>query len=318
MTKTETSRRNGDRSTGGATTRQRLLEHLPVRERRLELAGIETAVLEGGEGPPLVLLHGPGEFGAKWLRVLPELVKGHRVVAPDLPGHGASGVGADQLDAERVSVWLDELIERTCTAPATLVGHILGGSIAARYATRHSERLERLVLVDSLGLARFRPSPGFGLSLLHFTMRPNERNHERLWQRCSYDLDGLRDQMGERWEQFEAYNLEGARSPQQKAALRTLMGKVGTPVIEPAELSRITVPTALIWGRHDLANRLKIAEAASARYGWPLQVIEGAADDPIIDQPAAFLRALDAVLDGAPSRETNRSPQSDSTEMEAA
>ena len=54
--------------------------------------GIETAVLEGGEGPPIVLLHGPGEFAAKWLRVIPALVEGHRVIAPDLPAHGASGV----------------------------------------------------------------------------------------------------------------------------------------------------------------------------------------------------------------------------------
>ena len=55
---------------------------------------------------------------------------------------------------------------------------------------------------------------------------------------------------------------------------------------------RITVPTTLIWGRHDLATQLAIAESASTRYGWPLHVIENAADDPPIEQPEAFLRAL--------------------------
>jgi pimeloyl-ACP methyl ester carboxylesterase len=53
----------------------------------------------------------------------------------------------------------------------------------------------------------------------------------------------------------------------------------------------------LIWGRHDRAIRLKIAETASARYGWPLHVIENCADDPPRDEPLAFLDALDAVLD---------------------
>jgi pimeloyl-ACP methyl ester carboxylesterase len=66
--------------------------------------------------------------------------------------------------------------------------------------------------------------------------------------------------------------------------------------IPPADLARIAVPTTLIWGRHDLATRLQIAEAASARYGWPLHVIENCADDPPIEQPEAFLVALRAAL----------------------
>ena len=45
--------------------RERLLAGLPVTERRLQLAGVSTAVLEGGDGPPVVLLHGPGEFAAR-------------------------------------------------------------------------------------------------------------------------------------------------------------------------------------------------------------------------------------------------------------
>jgi len=70
--------------------RDRLLAAMPLTERRLELAGVSTAVLEGGDGPGLILLHGPGEFAAKWLRVIPQLVTTHRVIAPDLPGLGES------------------------------------------------------------------------------------------------------------------------------------------------------------------------------------------------------------------------------------
>jgi pimeloyl-ACP methyl ester carboxylesterase len=275
--------------------RERLISTMPVSERRLELAGVSTAVLEGGDGPPIVLLHGPGEFAAKWLRVVPELATTHRVVAPDLPGHGTSETGG-RLDAERVLDWLGQLIDRTCSEPPALVGHVLGGAIAARFAAAHSDRLGRLVLVDTLGLARFRPAPSFALGLLRFTVRPNERTYDRFMRRCSADLDGLRDDMGERWPAFEAYSLDRARTPSVKAAVRTLMRKVGVPRIPEDDLARISVPTTLIWGRHDLANPPRVAEAASARYGWPLHVIDGVADDPPRDRPREFLQALRMAL----------------------
>jgi 2-polyprenyl-6-methoxyphenol hydroxylase-like FAD-dependent oxidoreductase len=87
------------------SARENLLAGLPVTERRRHLAGVSTSVLEGGEGPPMVLLHGPGEFAATWLPVLPRLAGTHRVIVPDLPGHGASQVDKGPLDAERVLHW---------------------------------------------------------------------------------------------------------------------------------------------------------------------------------------------------------------------
>jgi pimeloyl-ACP methyl ester carboxylesterase len=271
--------------------REELLTGLEVTERRLTLAGISTAVLEGGDGPPLVLLHGPGEFAAKWMRVIPDLVTSHRVVAPDLPGHGASDVDGGQLDADRIAAWLGELIDATCTSAPVMVGHVLGGAIAARFAVDRGDRLRQLVLVDTLGLGRFRPTPRFALTLIGFQARPTERTYNRFMRQCSFDLDGLREQMGERWAPFVAYNLELAQGPGAKGVGR-MFRELGLPRIPPADLARIAVPTTLIWGRQDRANRLRVAEAASARYGWPLHVIERCADDPPRDQPEAFLAAL--------------------------
>jgi pimeloyl-ACP methyl ester carboxylesterase len=239
-----------------------------------------------------VLLHGAGEFAAGWLRVVPDLMTTHRVVAPDLPGHGASGLPDDPLDTDRMLTWLGELIERTCQSPPALVGHLLGGAVAARFASDHGDRLGRLVLVDALGLRRYRPSPRFALALVGTLLRPTERTQRRLMRQCMVDLDGLREQLGDRWEPLETYALDQARAPGTKAALRLLMPQLGLPAIPSADLARIAVPTTLIWGRHDRQTRLRVAEAANARYGWPLHVIEGAADDPAVEQPAAFLAAL--------------------------
>lgn len=280
----------------GTTARERLLEGLPVTERRLSLAGVTTAVLEGGDGPPVVLLHGTGGNAAHWADVIPDLVATHRVVAPDLPGQGASELAGGPPDADRVTAWLDELITRTCTSPPALVGNALGGGIAARFAVDHGDRVSRLVLVDALGLAPFAPSPEFGAAITAFLTEPTVATHELLWRHCARDLDGLRARMGTRWETFETYNLDRARTPSVRYALEALMVSFAFASIAAADLDRIPVPTSLIWGRHDLAAPLAVAAAVSARHGWPLYVVEDAADDPPIERPEAFLEALRAAL----------------------
>jgi pimeloyl-ACP methyl ester carboxylesterase len=282
----------------GPEARQRLIDAMPVTERRIDLGGIPTAVLEGGAGLPVVLLHGPGEFAAKWLAVIPELVETHRVIAPDLPAHGASG-GGDLIDGERVLAWLGALIGRTCPVPPALVGQIVGGAIAARFVARAGHRVERLVLADALGLSAFRPAVEFETALGEFLQSPTPETLDGLWARCAFDLDLLRERLGDRWRDLRTYALDRASTPTALAGMQSLMAAFGRPAIPETELEAITVPTFLIWGRHDLATPLAVARVASARYGWPLEVIEGAADDPPVEQPRAFLAALRRALGGS-------------------
>lgn len=272
--------------------RDRLLAELPLVERRVELGGISTAVLEGGDGPPMVLLHGPGTFAGKWLRVAQDLMASHHVVAPDLPGHGATDLAEDGLSVDVVLRWLDQLIEHTCDAPPTLIGQISGGAIAARFAAHAGQRVARLVLVDTLGLAPFQPDPGFRDTLTRFMAQPSGENHDRFWEYCAHDLSALRGNMGERWELFRSYNLDRAGTPSVRAAVQQLLEEFGFAPIPPEILERIAVPVSLIWGRHDLATPLRVAREASVRYGWPLYVVEGAADDPPLEQPEGFMAAL--------------------------
>jgi FAD/FMN-containing dehydrogenase/pimeloyl-ACP methyl ester carboxylesterase len=264
------------------TPRAALLAGVPAGQRRIEAAGTTTTVLEGGNGPPLVLLHGPGGNATDWIAVAPALVGRHRMIAPDLPGHGGSDPSDDPV------AWLAALIDATCATPPVLVGNTAGGALAAEFAREHGDRVARLVLVDALGLVPFAPAPEFGAALQAFMTQPTRVTHDRLWARCAFDLDRLRGRMGERWEPFTAQNLERAGSPEVAA----LMGRFGMSAIDGLE--SIAVPTALIWGRQDLATPLTVAEAASARHGWPLHVIADCADAPQLEQPEAFVRALDA------------------------
>lgn len=280
----------------GDQGRTRLLTGVPVTERRMELAGISTSVLDGGKGTPLVLLHGPGEFAAGWVRVIPSLATTHQVICPDLPGHGASAAPDGALDAERTLAWLRQLVEQTCPTPPVLVGRVLGGAIAARFAIDHSDLIDQLVLVDTLGLEPFSPAPRFGLAMHRFFAEPREATYDRFMDFCAYDLDRLREGMGAQWDALAAYAVDRGGAPSVQAAVGSLMGAFGA-TIPMAELARIAVSTTLIWGRHDIATRLPVAEKASAALEWPLHVIEDAGDDPALEQPAAFVDTLRAVLE---------------------
>ncbi len=286
-------------SQDAAAARAQLQADVPVTERRFELAGVSTNVLEGGNGASVVLLHGPFASATHWLRVLPRLAESHHVIAPDLPGHGASTVDGDPLDAAGTVAWLAELVEQTCPAPPAVVGHAIGGPIAARFAAERPDLLASLVLVDSLGLAPFAPTPEFGTALEEFMAQPSERTHDQLWSYCAFDANRVREQMGADWQAFRTYNVERARTPSVQAAAGALMEHFGIAPIPPAELARIATPTTLIWGREDLAIPLAIAEEAGGRYGWPLRVIEGCADDPPVERPQELVDALRTVLEAS-------------------
>ena len=143
--------------TSGELARELLIAGLPVTERKLDVHGVGTAVLEGGHGRPIVLLQ--PEFGAVWMQVIPELVVTHRVITPDLPGLGASEISNGRIDACGVISWLGELIDRTCESPPVLVGKGAAGALAARFAVEHAGSVDRLVLVDSHGLGLVPTTP---------------------------------------------------------------------------------------------------------------------------------------------------------------
>ncbi len=253
-------------------------------------------MLEGGDGPPLVLVHSAGEFAAVWLHVVPDLVTTHRVIVPELPGHGASEADPSRLDGELMLRWLDELIGQTCgDRPPVVVGHLLGGAIAARYAVEHSDRLAHLVLVDTLGLGWYRPAARFALPMARFSVRPTKRSWERVFSQCFADIDRVAERGGEHWQWLERYAYHQATSPSVQAAVRRLTG-LGLRPIPAAGLAKINIPVALIHGRHDLQVRLRHAEAAAERHGWPLYVIDECGDDPAGEQPEEFLRAVRTVI----------------------
>jgi pimeloyl-ACP methyl ester carboxylesterase len=281
------------RPPAGDDLRARLLQGIPVAERRLPPAGVSTTVLEGGEGSPLLLLHGGIECGGVyWAPVISRLAERYRIVVPDVPGLGESEPVA-RLDATTFAAWFAELLEQTCQVKPTVVAHSLGGSLAARFAARHGDLLHRLVLCGA-PLGAYRLPLGLLVTAIRFDLRPSERNSERFARWAFHDLDRTRRQDAGWYGAFDGYSRARAVVPHVKRTMRRLI-KAETKRIPDDELRRIAGPTVLVWGRHDRFVPLSHAEAASADFGWPLHVIDDAGHVPHIERPDAFLRALSEI-----------------------
>ena len=284
-----------DQQAPGAA-RGRLLAELPLTEQRVSVARVDTALLEGGEGPPLVLLHGGIECGgAYWAPVVADLMREpYRLVIPDVPGLGESEP-VEKLDAGSFGEWFDDLLRLTCREEPTVVAHSLVGTLAARFAAAHPDRLRRLVIYAVPGIGPYRMPLGLRAVAIRFAIRPTEANMERFERFAFQDLDAARDRDGDWLAAFSGYTRSRAVVPHVKRTMRQLIGSC-TKRIPDDELRRITVPVGLVWASGDRFVPLPLAEAASRRLGWPLEVVDDAGHVPHIERPEAFLRALSALL----------------------
>ncbi|HEV8421318.1 MAG TPA: alpha/beta hydrolase [Actinomycetota bacterium] len=275
--------------------RKRLLARIPVTERRIEVAGVSTAVLEGGHGSPIVLLHGGIETGGVyWAPVMSRLAESHRLVIPDVPGLGESEP-LGRLDDAAFAEWFAALLRLTCHEKPTLVSHSLDGSLAARFATQHGDLLRSLVLYGAPGIGAYRLPLGLLVTAIRFNVRPTDRNNARFADWAFLDPERTRRRDPEWYDAFMAYGLSRGKTPYVKRTMRQLV-KAGSKQIPDAELQGIEVPTTLLWGRRDRMAPLRIAELASSKFGWPLLVVEDVGHVPHIEEPEAFLRALSNEL----------------------
>ena len=121
--------------------------------RRVEAVGVDYLVACAGSGPPVLLLHGFPQTHVCWRRVIPTLARGHEVVAPDLPGYGASsappgGPRGEGFTKRELAAGLVELMAALGHERFAVIGHDRGGRVAYRMALDHPERVDRLAVLN--------------------------------------------------------------------------------------------------------------------------------------------------------------------------
>ncbi|HEY1826524.1 MAG TPA: alpha/beta fold hydrolase, partial [Acidimicrobiales bacterium] len=118
------------------------------------LHGYRRAFIKAGDGPAILLIHGIGDSSDTWRPVLEGLARHHTVIAPDLLGHGRSEKPRADYSIAAYANGMRDLLSVLDVDRVTVVGHSLGGGVAAQFAYQFPDRCERLVLVGSGGVGR--------------------------------------------------------------------------------------------------------------------------------------------------------------------
>lgn len=198
--------------------------------------------------PAIILIHGFGASLQTWDAWAGDLHSKHRVIRFDLTGSGLSlpDPAADYTDARSIELLL-ALMDRLGLPRASIAGHSIGGRIAWTFASKHPERVERLVLVAPDGFA----SPGFEygkapevpsvLGLMRYVLpKPLLRmNLKPAYANPAFLDDALLDRY---------YDL--IRAPGARQAMLDRMRQ--TVLVDPRPLlAAIRAPTLLVWGERD-------------------------------------------------------------------
>jgi len=158
----------------------------PMTGDRIDLAVHD----HGGEGPPLLLLHGAGRTLADWAAVAPLLVARHRVLAVDLRCHGLSPSGPWNLPA--VLGDIEQVLAAYGISDALPVGHSLGGMLAVQYALEHPGITPGAVNLDGFGWGR--PDQYLGLDPEYVTQHLTQvKELSAAGQERVLSADGLKD-----------------------------------------------------------------------------------------------------------------------------
>ncbi|HTX12974.1 MAG TPA: alpha/beta fold hydrolase [Solirubrobacteraceae bacterium] len=276
----------------------------PMEPRTARLHGRPVTYAEVGAGPVLLLVHGMGGGYENWREVIEPLARRYTVVAPDLPGHGASAPGNGDYSIGALAAGLRDLLVALGHERATLVGHSLGGGIAMQLAYQFPELAERLVLVSSGGLGpevslllRAAALPG---SELWITATARTASWAGAAVRRGLAKVGLRPttDVAEVARGYASLADPGRRAA-FLATLRSVID-VGGQRIDGTDRLYLAaaLPVLIMWGARDPIIPVSHGERAhSAIAGSRLEIFDGVGHIPQLEAPARFVAALERFLD---------------------
>ena len=267
-------------------------------ERYAEARGSRVRYLVAGAGEPLLLVHGLGGAASNWLALAPLLLRGRRVLVPELPGHG----GSEPLPAAaNLNAYADRLglvAEREGFFGAGVVGHSLGGAIVLRLAIRRPDLVGGLVLAGAAGISSGSRRSRYALTVTGL-VKPGRRiaPHRRVVARSAllrtlvFGRWGAADPQALPGEVVEGFLAGPARHTDTFSAAKALMVDDPRP-----DLDRVRCPALVLWGARD--NQLTVVDAFdyARRLRAPVRLIADCGHLLIGERPDACADAIESFL----------------------
>jgi len=269
--------------------------------RRLDVRAARLRYAVGGDGPPLVLVHGFAGAAANFAVLGPLLARRHRVLIPDLPGHGGSEPLAAVTSlagfADRVAAVLDH--EGAGRAP--VVGHSMGAVVALRLAARRPELVRALVLAAAAGISTSSRLSEIFLAAAS-TLQPGRRVAR--WRRRIARSPRLRALT------FDGISTSDAAAMSETAALGFLGGsREYTEIWSPGralaredvrlDLELVRCPVLVLAGARDRQVPVDDAFEYARRLGAPLRVIADCGHLLVGERPDACADAIERFVAAA-------------------
>ena len=262
----------------------------------LTVHGHELFYVDSGTGSVVLFIHGILGSRGQWEHLVDRLNDDHRVIVPDLFGHGESDKPMGDYSLGAHAATLRDLLDRLGIERVTLVGHSLGGGIAMEFYYLFPEKVDRLVLVASGGLGRevnailrsaTLPGAGWVIPVLASAWVRTRaegagRALSRVGLRAGADLSAI-------WEGFTSL-ADGESRRAFLATTRAVIDPGGQSVSAHDYLAEtVPIPTLIVWGSRD--RMIPAWHAITAQQSMPgcrVELFEGAGHFPHLDEPDRF------------------------------
>ena len=267
-------------------------------DHELVVDGARLRYAVSGDGPAVVLVHGLGGTVENWRAIAPALAERHRVLVPDLPGHGHSEAlpEARHLDALVDAVFA--LADAEEVEQAVWIGHSLGGTVSLRAALRRPEAVRGVVLAAAAGVGSSTRLGRVTVTLMGL-VEPGKAiaPHRRAWansplgRRVAFGWWGVGDAAALEPAMAEAFLTGPAFHTNTRQAGRALLGT------DPVDgLDRIACPVLCLWGASDRWVKLDDGIEYARRLGAPLRTIAGCGHLLIGERPEICHAAIEEFV----------------------
>jgi 4,5:9,10-diseco-3-hydroxy-5,9,17-trioxoandrosta-1(10),2-diene-4-oate hydrolase len=271
------------------------------RQHVAEIRGLRTEYWVGGEGPPLLLVHGLGGAAVNFTRLAPLLARRRRVLVADLPGHGGTEPGRVDSVGD-LAAHVAAVAEHEGMLPAAVLGNSMGGLVGLRLAVSRPEAVSALVLVAPAGIISSTRRAQVWLAATGFVKPARKAARIRTvvarYPRLRYPVFGMWGAAEPRSLTEEAVHgfLEGpSRHTDLNSSAKALLND------DPrADLHGLRCRTLLVWGARDRLVPLTDGFEYARRLRCPIRVVPAAGHLIVGERPEACAELVESFLAATP------------------